>query len=54
MDLGEVRGWITPLTMCCFLGICWWAYTGKNRERFEKDALLPFLDDESSEAIHDD
>jgi cytochrome c oxidase cbb3-type subunit 4 len=54
MDLGDVRGWITLLTMLCFIGICCWAYNGKNRERFEEDALLPFLDDKGREAKHDD
>jgi cytochrome c oxidase cbb3-type subunit 4 len=45
MDLGELRGWITVLTLLTFLGICWWAYRSGNRRRFEQDALLPFLDD---------
>jgi cytochrome c oxidase cbb3-type subunit 4 len=45
MDLGEFRGWITVVTLLTFLGICWWAYRSGNRQRFEQDALLPFLDD---------
>jgi len=45
MDLGEFRGWITVITLLTFLGICWWAYRSGNRQRFEQDALLPFLDD---------
>ena len=45
MDMGEVRGWIAVITLITFLGICWWAYRSGNRQRFEQDALLPFLDD---------
>ena len=45
MEIGELRGWITVITLLTFLGICWWAYRSGNRERFEQDALLPFLDD---------
>jgi len=35
MDMGEVRGLITIVTMATFLGICWWAYSSRNRDRFE-------------------
>ena len=31
--------------MATFIGICWWAYHAKNRDRFEQDALLPFADE---------
>ena len=42
MGMGEVRGIITLLTFLSFLGVCWWAYRSANRQRFERDALLPF------------
>ena len=45
MDMGTLRGVITVVTMLTFLGICWWAYRGRNRSRFEEDALLPFMDE---------
>lgn len=45
MDVNEFRGLITIVTMACFLGICRWAYSGRNRDRFDEDALLPFADD---------
>jgi len=45
MDMGTLRGLITLVTMLTFLGICWWAYRGRNRGRFEADARLPFEDD---------
>jgi cytochrome c oxidase cbb3-type subunit 4 len=46
MDMGDVRGIITIVTMVTFLGICWWAYNSANRQRIEEDALLPFADEE--------
>ena len=49
MDLGDVRAYITVVTFATFLGICWWAYRGGNRERFERDALLPFTREERDE-----
>ena len=47
MDEGTLRGAITVVTILTFLGICWWAYRGGNRERFEQDARLPFADDDA-------
>jgi cytochrome c oxidase cbb3-type subunit 4 len=49
MDMGDVRGLITIITMFTFIGICWWAYHSKNRDRFEQDALLPFADEQAAE-----
>ncbi len=49
MDMGEVRGVITVLTMLCFFGIFWWAYRPGNRRRFDEDAMIPFLDDGADE-----
>ncbi len=45
MDRGEVRGLIAAITMLAFFGVAWWAYRPRNRDRFEEDALYPFLDD---------
>ncbi len=51
MDIGEVRGIIAAVTMLAFLGVAWWAFWPRNRDRFEEDALYPFLDDpEATEA----
>jgi cytochrome c oxidase cbb3-type subunit 4 len=50
MDLGAVHGIITLVTSATFGGICWWAYRSGNKERFEQDALLPFLDEPSDGA----
>ena len=45
MDTGELRGFITIITLATFLAICWWAYRSGNRRRFEQDALLVFDED---------
>ena len=45
MDIGEIRGIIAAVTMLTFLGVAWWAYRPRNRDRFEEDALYPFLDE---------
>jgi cytochrome c oxidase cbb3-type subunit 4 len=47
IDMGVIRGVIAALTMAVFLGITWWAYRRGNRERFEDDALMPFVDDDT-------
>ncbi len=47
MDINIIRGIATLLALLAFLGVVWWAYSGKNKERFEEDALLPFADDVS-------
>ena len=42
MDLNLVRSLIAVAAFAAFLGIVWWAYGPGRRERFERDALLPF------------
>jgi len=41
-------GWLLGLMTLLFLGSfvlwIWWAYRGKNRERWEADSRLPFTD----------
>jgi cytochrome c oxidase cbb3-type subunit 4 len=52
MDLGVARGLITVATFGAFLGICWWAYRAANRERFERDAQLPFAGEGADRSEH--
>lgn len=42
MDVNELRSVFTVLSLLCFLGICAWVYTRRNRENFEEAAHLPF------------
>jgi cytochrome c oxidase cbb3-type subunit 4 len=45
MDMSLARGLITLLSLGCFIGIVIWAYSPRNRARFEKDGQLPFGDE---------
>ncbi len=45
MDINDFRGLITLATMLSYGGVCWWAYSSRNRSRFEDDAMLPFEDE---------
>jgi len=46
MDINDFRGLITLVTMLTYLGVCWWAYSSRNRSRFEEDARIPFADEQ--------
>jgi cytochrome c oxidase cbb3-type subunit 4 len=50
LDRGQLQAWITVATVVVYAGIFWWAYHRGNRERFEQDALLPFMDDDGVQA----
>ena len=40
----------STLALLAFLGIVWWAYSGRQRERFEQAARAPFaLPDEQED-----
>ena len=47
MDITTMRIVATLASFACFIGIAVWAYAGRNRKRFEQDALLPFQDGET-------
>jgi cytochrome c oxidase cbb3-type subunit IV len=46
MDINILRSLVTVASLAAFLGVVWWAYGPSRRERFERDALLPFADEE--------
>ena len=46
MDINLVRSLVTLAAFAAFVGIVWWAYAPARRERFERDARLPFEDGE--------
>lgn len=45
MDLGILHSIATVAAFLTFIAIVWWAYSPKNRDRFEKDAQLALDDD---------
>lgn len=46
MDINDARSILTVLSFACFVGIAWWAYSSRNRARFDEAANLPFADDD--------
>lgn len=42
MDINLIRAAVTIMSMLVFVGIAYWAYAPRNRERFDADALIPF------------
>ncbi len=49
MDINLVRSLLMIAAFVAFLGIVWWAYGAARKERFERDAQLPFGDEEPRE-----
>ena len=43
-DINSVRALVTIAAMAAFFGVVWWAYAPGRKERFERDAQLPFSD----------
>jgi cytochrome c oxidase cbb3-type subunit IV len=50
MSFGALHGLLTLLLMILFGGIVWWAFSRKNKKRFDEAANLPFADDENHPA----
>lgn len=53
MGMVELQTFATVSAFIAFVGIAWWAYSPKNKKRFEEDAQLA-LDDEDIEALSDE
>ena len=51
MDSGTLSGIITAIFVLVFIGIVWWAFSTRNKQRFEEDARLPFADDDDAQGI---
>ncbi len=45
MDQGTLEGIGTLLAMLAFLAVCVWAYSARNKARFDEAAMLPFADE---------
>ena len=45
MDVNDLRSAVTVLSLLIFLGIAAWAWSRRNRDRFDEAARLPFADD---------
>jgi cytochrome c oxidase cbb3-type subunit 4 len=45
MDITTLRILATLVSMATFIGIAVWAWSGRNRERFDEAAAIPFQQD---------
>ncbi len=45
MDINDLRSILTVLSMICFAGIVWWAYSSRREKAYEEMAMLPLEDD---------
>ena len=45
MDQGTLEGIGTLLALLAFIAVCVWAYSGRNKARFDEAAMLPFADE---------
>ena len=45
MDINTLRSVVTVISLLAFLGIVAWAWSRRNRERFDEAARLPFQDE---------
>ena len=45
MDQGTLEGIGTLLAMLAFIAVCVWAYSSRNKARFDEAAMLPFADE---------
>ena len=52
MDLNDLRSLWTVVSFAAFLGIVFWAYSGKRKARFDEAARLA-LDDEAGDGGHE-
>ena len=46
MNIGILQGIGTILAMAAFIGVCVWAWSSKNKQRFDEAAQLPFMDED--------
>jgi cytochrome c oxidase cbb3-type subunit 4 len=42
LDINDLRSIVTLVSLLVFLGICAWAWSRRNRDRFNEAAQLPF------------
>ncbi|WP_439518769.1 cbb3-type cytochrome oxidase subunit 3 [Hydrogenophaga sp.] len=45
MDLNDLRSIVTVVSLLTFLGIVAWAWSRRNKDRFDEAARLPFEDE---------
>ena len=48
MDINDLRSIVTLLLFVAFIGIVAWAWSRRNKKRFDEAANLPFADEDRS------
>ena len=48
MDINDLRSIVTLLLFVAFIGIVAWAWSRRNKKRFDEAARLPFADEQGS------
>ena len=48
MDINDLRSIVTLLLFIAFIGIVAWAWSRRNKKRFDEAANLPFADEQGS------
>ena len=49
MDINDLRALATLFTTVAFGAVFFWAYSSKNKQRFDEAANLPFADEPNAE-----
>jgi len=52
MNYGLYNSIGTVSAFLAFIGVCWWAYTPRNRQRFEEDGHLVLDTDPLYQELH--
>ena len=47
MTIDDLRIAVTVISFACFLGLLGWAWSARNRSRFDEAARLPFSADDT-------
>ncbi len=50
MDQGIVGTIFTLLVFICFFAVVWWAFSSRNKDKFDDAANLPFADEDHQES----
>ncbi|GGF57707.1 cbb3-type cytochrome oxidase subunit 3 [Alteromonas lipolytica] len=50
MDQGTVGSIFTVIVFVVFIGIVWWAFSSRNKKKFDEAANLVFADEDKEES----
>jgi len=53
MDQGIVGSIFTVIVFVSFIGVVWWAFSSRNKKKFDEAANLPFADEDKEKSKED-